>query len=320
MMNEGYFRLPYSWQGRVDSNKKEHLRWHQVIEYIDLDNDKQLDKGFCIIGFKTDKGVEKNKGRKGAFEAPDTIRSYLSSLPWHFDSSVKLYDAGNVVCIENLEKMQNLMEDKVDKIMSLGLFPIIIGGGHEIALGSILGNYKHSSKMPSIINFDAHFDLRSLEDGPTSGTSFSKAAEVAKNSKQPFNYFCIGIQKASNTPYLFNKARKLNTQWIEQDAAIFNFNESKAKLKDFISRSENIHLTICMDVFRADIAPGVSAPQPFGLDIERFLRFFNEIIKSNKVKSFDIAEVAPNLDVDDRTSRLAAHIIFRLVDGLFCKI
>ncbi len=315
-MNEGYFPQKELWQGRFDGDGDLHKRWHQVISYIDLDNENSKKSGVCIIGFKSDLGVEKNKGRKGAFHAPDTIRKQLSSLAWHF-GDFGLYDAGDVVCISNLEDSQKLLSEKIEKIFNLGMFPVVLGGGHEVALGSIMGSLAYNKRVPSVINFDAHFDIRDYSEGLSSGTSFSKAYDTAKSRSMDFNYICLGIQKASNTAYLFDKASKMNSKWITYDDMLFNRQHSIKIVEGFIKTSDNIHLTICSDVFNSSTAPGVSAPQPFGMDVVLFLEFFNLIIKSGKLKSFDIAEVAPNLDIDDRTSRLAAQIVFRLTEGLF---
>lgn len=314
-MNEGYFPQLEKWSSRVDGVTKEHLRWHQVVEYINLNDDALPSSGFCIIGFKSDRGIELNKGRKGAFLAPDSIRKYLASLPWHFGNK-KLYDGGSVVCREDLKSCQDILAEKIMLILNAGLFPIILGGGHEVAFGSIMGNFLKNHFIPSVINFDSHFDLREVLPGPTSGNSFSEASNMASKVGQSFRYMCIGIQKASNTKYLFDRAENIGAQWISLDDLTFNLDRSMDTVMEYLNKSEKIHLTLCMDVFSSEIAPGVSAPQPFGIDMPIFIRLFEAILKSGKVESFDIAEVSPPLDTDDRTSRLAAHILFRLLDNL----
>ncbi|GMT43425.1 MAG: formimidoylglutamase [bacterium] len=312
-MNERYTGGNFNWIGRVDGIRKEQLRWHQVIRNIDLDKDKISAKGFCIIGFESDIGIEKNKGRIGAKEAPDTIRRHLSSLPWYFDN-INLYDAGNVVCKDSLENAQELLSNKVKDIFDAGLLPIIIGGGHETAFGSVIGFYKHFKDMPSIINFDAHFDMRDYKDGATSGTSFKQIGDICREVNKNFRYCCIGIQKSSNTQELFNRAANYGAKWIDTEMIRFNEKAALKKLDVFLNASDNIHLTICRDVFAQNAVFGVSAPQPFGLTTNEFLKFFYFVLKSGKVKSFDIAEVSPPLDVGDAASILTAHIIFRLTD------
>ena len=79
---------------------------------------------------------------------------------------------------------------------------------------------------------------------------------------------------------------------------------------------ENIHLSICCDVFNSANAPGVSAPQPFGLEPEMVLSFVKQILRSGKVISFDISEVSPRFDHDDNTAKLAAVIIYAVLNTL----
>lgn len=56
--------------------------------------------------------------------------------------------------------------------------------------------------------------------------------------------------------------------------------------------------------------------QAFGLNPEIVIKFLKEILKSNKVVSFDIAEVSPRFDHDKRTAKLAAIIVYAIINGL----
>lgn len=308
------------WTGRIDDTaNKDNFRWHQIVKALDLtaSNISRLN-GFCILGFKCDQGVENNKGRKGAYHAPDFIRKAMASFPWHW-SGINLYDAGNVVCDDgNLKSAQKELTEKVTKILDLGLFPIILGGGHETALGSVFGVEAHFNKIPAIINFDAHFDMRSYklgcENGASSGTMFRQIGDRCIHLDEPFNYLCLGIQKSGNTANLFEIADKYAVEYVSADEIISHDNHYL--VDQFIDNNEMIHLTICSDVFQSSIAPGVSAPQPFGINIDSFYKIFKTILSHGEVVSFDISEVLPELDMDGRTSRLAANIIFKLIDIL----
>ncbi len=315
-MNNRYEAPKCRWTGRIDGEGADLLRWHQTVEYIDLDNDRSTRNGFCIIGFESDLGIKNNKGRPGSALAPMQIRKFMASLPWNFDK-VRLFDAGNVICENNLSQSQSILSDKVKQIMDSGLFPIVIGGGHDTALGSVLGSYGHFLKMPEIINFDAHFDMRPYRECPSSGTMFRQIADRCKEDDQIFSYLCMGIGKSANSKALFNDAAAYDAEYIPIED--IRQEQWRGRLKKFIDLSNNIHLTVCSDVFDQSIAPGVSAPRPFGLSQKEFIEAFNAILASKKVRSFDIAEVSPALDVNDSTSRLAAAIIFMLIDKISFK-
>jgi formiminoglutamase len=319
------------WQGRIDSESNfDAFRWHQWVKLIDLRENNLIPfkgmLGFAFIGFCCDTGVKRNNGRVGAANGPESIRRELANLPCRFSEEVKLFDAGNIYC-ENitLEESQDLLSNAIQKILNLNLFPIVLGGGHEIAFGHYTGilNYlKEKSNRSSIgiINFDAHFDLRPYPTGGSSGTMFRQIADVCKTDDLKYSYLCIGVQKHSNTIDLFKTADKLGAEYIlAKDIVDSDISNVLEKLDKFIKTQDNIYITICSDVFSTAYAPGVSSSQPLGLDPERVLKFLRYILKSNKVVSFDIAEVSPRFDQDNITANLAAVLIFSIVNSL-CEI
>jgi formiminoglutamase len=195
-----------------------------------------------------------------------------------------------------------------------------LGGGHEIAFGNYNGIINHLQELKSkpslgIINFDAHIDLRPYKDKGSSGTMFYQIAEKCNKEELEFNYLCIGTQTYSNTISLFNRAKELGANYINaKDIVEQNYLSISKQIKRFVNKSEHIYITICSDVFSSAFAPGVSAPQPFGLSPETVVGFVKEIIETNKVISFDIAEVSPRFDNDNQTSKLAAVIIYAAVN------
>ena len=93
--------------------------------------------------------------------------------------------------------------------------------------------------------------------------------------------------------------------------------EDISKLNEFnidpiIKRNDHIHLTLCTDVFHITCAPGVSAPQSFGIMPDEAMRLLN-IISHTKDLTIDVAEISPKFDFDDRTSRLMANLIYQTI-------
>lgn len=314
--------------GRIDSDSNfDAFRWHQWVKNIDLREDNLVKYngklGFAFIGYCSDEGIRRNKGRIGAAKGPDSIRKELAKLPCSFTKEVELFDVGNIFpdnC--TIEETQELLARAVTRILDLNLFPIILGGSHEIAFGNYNGvlNYLTKSKeKPSIgiINFDAHFDIRPYPGGSSSGTAFRQIADLTKKKGLKYSYFCIGVQKHSNTIELFKTAKALGVDYIlAKDIINSNDWSMFERLDDFIKLQDNIYITICSDVFSCAYAPGVSAVQPLGLDPEKVLKLIKYIIKSNKVVCFDIAEVSPRFDQDSVTASLASVLIFALVNAV----
>ena len=177
------------WVGRIDSySNYDAFRWHQWIEVVDLNNKKikKLEGKLAIgfIGYRGDKGVEKNKGRIGASKGPVKIREELMNLPCCFEKDLKLYDCGDIYCEEaTVEESQEALGLAVDKMISLNIFPIVLGGGHEIAFGHYKGLRKFfKNEKIGIINFDAHFDIRPYPNGSSSGTMFRQISDIEKDN------------------------------------------------------------------------------------------------------------------------------------------
>ncbi|PAB60257.1 formimidoylglutamase [Anaeromicrobium sediminis] len=329
MLQENYRPMDKNdWQGRIDSViNYDAFRWHQWVKPLDLNRDDlepfEGKVGFAFIGFPSDEGVKRNKGRTGTAKGPESIRKELSHLPCSFSEKVKLFDAGNIICKNRtLEENQKHLGEAVEKILSLNLFPIVLGGGHAVAFGhykGILSHLRKENEKPNIgiINFDAHFDIRPYPNGGTSGTMFRQIADVCEEEDINYSYMCVGIQKHSNTVDLFKTAEGLGANYILakdiRNGDSWNLLETIDK---FMRTQDHIYMTICADVFSTAYAPGVSATQPLGLEPEKVLNFMKYILKSKKVISFDIAEVSPRFDQDNTTANLAAVLIFSVVNTI----
>lgn len=325
-----YVSAMEDWDGRVDSTEDyEAFRWHQWVQPLDLNEPVAAlpDKlGFAFIGFCSEQGVMRNRGRIGAAQAPKLIRSQMSNLPCIFEQEVKLYDAGNILCDEiTMEEGQELLGQAVEKILSLGLFPIVLGGGHETTFGHFQGQMSHLKKHEEplnlgVINFDAHFDLRPYDNGPSSGTMFRQIADIMEEENYPFRYLPLGIQKHGNTVSLFKYAQEHDVNYVlAKEIKKSTYEVILEKVDTFLYNCNAAYLTICTDVFSAAFAPGVSATQPLGVKPEVVLPIIKHILRTRKIKGFDICEISPRFDQDDTTAKLGAIIIFTVVNTM-CKL
>ncbi|MFA5642184.1 MAG: formimidoylglutamase [Bacteroidales bacterium] len=321
------------WKGRIDDiDDVDSYRMHQIIKIINLNelDSLKIDSSklnICFLGYCCDEGVRRNLGKTGAKEGPKDIRNKFASLPVPFCDKIAIYDAGNLFCVEgNMEDIQKQLEIAVERILDNNLFPIVLGGSHDVSYGHFNGIFNHLKRQTlenpkiGIVNFDAHFDLRPYENGGSSGTMFSQIADNCLRENVKFNYLCLGIQSSGNTKSLFNKADSLGSKYVlARDFVESNHNNISAKIASFINENDYIYVTICGDVFNSASAPGVSAMQPFGLKPNHVLRFTREILQSKKVVGFDIAEVSPPLDHNRRTAKLAATIIYEVIESL-CRL
>src|SRR5690606_6249858 len=254
---------PNNWKGRVDGTKRPLLRWHQIIKCIDLNEISTFPFSAVFLGFCCDVGVKRNYGRIGAKDAPNDLRDVLGNLPANFHEDLDLFDAGDVLCSDNvLETAQKELSDRISQILKYGGFPIVLGGGHELTYAHFMGIKDAFSKSVGIINIDAHLDIREVMDGKgNSGTSFYQIAEYTKNHGEEFHYLALGIQDISNTQALFDYADENGVQIIRASEIIDrNLEDIILQIQEFSKKVDQVYLTIDLDAFAAPFAPGVSSP------------------------------------------------------------
>lgn len=310
-----------AWQGRTDATEgKRSRRWHQLIEALDWKKpDETAEPGpMVFLGFCCDEGVRRNNGRPGASRGPDLLRWTCASLPDHFPAGTRLYDGGDITC-ENgqLEKAQEELADRLVPLLRAGYRPIVLGGGHEVAYGSFTGLHRaFPGASIGIINIDAHFDLRRPVDGPTSGTPFYQAAHDCDAAGMPFFFFCLGIQQRSNSQALFARASEWEARYLTaEQIRQTHVDGLHAAIGEFMAEVDDVYLSIDLDAFNAAHAPGVSAPNALGLDPRDVVPLIRQIAASGKLAMADIAELNPAFDIDNRTARLGAALIFELLNA-----
>lgn len=266
-----------------------------------------------ILGFPCDEGVSRNGGRAGAAEAPDAIRRQLFKLcpdpqsKAHRETLASTLDIGDVAT-GSLEEMQATLGEVVAGILNDGKIPVILGGGHETAYGHFLG-YERAGKDVSIVNLDAHADVRPLKGGlGHSGSPFRQAAGHVSGRLK--HYSVSGLQ-----PHAVSRD---HVAYLEEKSFAYSFRDeySTERYADCLQKDVSTMATIDMDVVDSAFAPGVSAPATNGLSSANLLDAMYVAGLSPNVHSIDVVEVNPTLDIDNRTARLAALGIWNFLRGV----
>lgn len=295
------------WQGRNDG---EELLHHRIFQRVKQENNYDMisTNDFVLHGFAVDEGVRRNKGRLGAKDAPDVIRKNMANFPV-VRPDFSFLDFGNIYCEDgNLENTQNQLSKNVSKVLLKGGKSLVLGGGHEVTYAHYKGvKTAFPEHKIGIINFDAHFDNRQPEDGvgASSGTGFWQIAQEGE-----INSLHIGIQRNSNTLKLFDTAHQFGMKYILADELFYeNLPSVYTRIDELINLVDYLYVTICMDVFNAAIAPGVSASAYSGIFADAsFMHVYRHILRNRKIVALDVAEVNPQFDIQDRTARLAASL------------
>ena len=274
---------------------------------------------FSMIGYPDDLGVKNVNGRLGAALGPEKFFEYFRKLngkmpllPGSFsETQVKMgpdLEANYHRAIEATEDQVRALTFRTDLL-------IVIGGGHDYAYPWIRGVVSALNKKNRIgcINIDAHFDLRPHEPVMTSGSPFRRLIE--EKWLDPKNLIEFGIQNHCNHESLWTYAdsKKIKTvpfETLRNGKAVPEFKRCLQALK---KKVDCILISVDLDALSLAYAPGVSAPQAEGFSASELFQMLELAGAEPKVFSTGFFELAPPLDVQDHTSRLAAKAAYQFI-------
>ncbi|WP_369046217.1 formimidoylglutamase [Sinomonas sp. P10A9] len=312
------------WIGRNDGDAPEHRRWWQAVRPYSPEalaasahaaaSDGVRSRPAVLLGFRSEEGVRRNKGRLGAIEGPGAIRAALGPLAFHLGRDV--FDAGDVTVVTggdefpgDLEGGQERFGTALAAALDGGALTVGLGGGHETAFASYLGvagSQRSGGVRVGVLNLDAHFDLRDEERG-TSGTPFLQMARAEAAEGRSLQYAVLGISRPNNTRALFDRADELGVRYLLDEYTTRETAETF--VEDFLADLDAVYLTIDLDLLPAAVAPGVSAPAAVGVPLEVIIAVVRRVAASGKLLHADLAELNPAVDIDGRTARIAARLV-----------
>ncbi|MCU1531158.1 MAG: hutG [Arthrobacter sp.] len=314
---------PQPWSGRFDGEGAEHRRWWQAVTPYAPRTPPAIaaapasaaygTRPAVLLGFCSDEGVRRNKGRAGSAAGPAAIRNALAPLAFHLRRDV--HDAGDItVAGQSLEAAQARAGLAITRLLDAGRLPVVLGGGHETAFASYLGIAGSSAVREGlrvgVLNLDAHFDLRD-EPVPSSGTPFLQMARAEAAAGRKLQYAVVGISEPNNTRALFRAAQELDVDYLlDEDCSA---QAVHAFVAAFLAQVDALYLTVDLDVLPASAAPGVSAPAAYGVSLPVVSAVCRQVAASGKLLHLDVAELNPEFDIDGRTAKVAARLVNTLL-------
>ncbi|MBC7772211.1 MAG: formimidoylglutamase [Pyrinomonadaceae bacterium] len=263
----------------------------------------------ALIGLPDDTGVYLNNGRVGARLGPTAFRAALSRYGVADSSLPPVFDAGDIAIGQDIHETHHRITAAVETLLAMGLFPIGIGGGHDLtfpfvrAVARHIGN--HAEPMKGIY-LDAHLDVRA-EIG--SGMPFRRLVEDCRVT----SLTCIGADPFANSAE--------HLAWFNSHGGSIQ-SAPDAERDSFAGREPTCFVTtsplfvsIDLDCLNVANAPGVSAINPVGLTPQTVAWHAHCAGRSPHVRCFDIMELNPTYDIDNRTARLAAHLFLQFLRG-----
>ena len=202
--------------------------------------------------------------------------------------------------------IQNI-EFAVRKILKAKAIPIILGGDHSVNIPCI--NAFDSQDSIHIIQIDAHLDFVDERHGVRYG--HGNPMKRASEKKYVSGITQIGIRNVSSTAKEgYEDAKKSGSSIY----SVRQFRELGYKeiLKN-IPIGINYYLTIDIDAFDPSIASGTGTPSHGGFYYYEILELIDSLTKRGNIVGLDLVEVAPDYDLTNSTSTLAAQLLMNTI-------
>lgn len=288
-------------------------------------------KQITVIGVPMDLGAD----RRGVDMGPSAIRyanlkNKLEQIGYDVEDIGNLhvqtpesYHPGETKLkyLREVASVNNELAHTVADVIRQGRFPLVLGGDHSIAIGTIAGVTRHQKKT-GVIWFDAHGDLNTADTSPSGNIhGMPLAASIGLGHADLTNCGSPG-RKISPENIVIIGARSLDTgekQLIrEQGITVFTMHEidrlGMAKVMDealkvVTNGTDGVHLSLDLDGIDPNDAPGVGTPVAGGVTYRESHLALEIIASADILTSAEFVEVNPILDVENKTAKVAVALM-----------
>ncbi len=277
-------------------------RWGEQVSFAPKDYPQAK---IVLLGCPQDEGVRRNGGRAGSSAAPAAIRACFYRLVATADSG--LFDLGDTAIQDSLEETHRIQRAVAHQVLADGKKLLVLGGGNDISYPDCgaLSAFAGATRFMAF-NVDAHLDVRQ-HPVRHSGTPYRMLLEEALLT--PANFYEIAYQPFAVAATHLDYLRKIGAHTISMPELR---QRGVAPVIERILQANyagSIFWGIDMDSVCAADAPGVSAPNALGLSAAELCDVATLAGADPRTSVFEITEVNPLYDVDQRTARLAAVAI-----------
>lgn len=248
--------------------------------------------------------------QKGADKGPDALLDASYNLEFYdietrkeVYKEVGIHTAVPVFERSSPEVMVQEVEKRVKRLIDDNKFVLSIGGEHSVSIGAINA---HSSffKNLTVLQLDAHTDLRPIYQG----SQFNHACVMAR-AREMAHIVQVGIRSTDVVEQPF----------IEPDRIFYAkdiYNHTNWMQAAIDKTTENVYITLDLDVFDPSFMPSTGTPEPGGLDWYMVMGFLKQVIKQRHVVGMDIVELCPN-PVNKAPDFLAAKLVYQFLSNRF---
>jgi agmatinase len=246
---------------------------------------------------------------RGAEKGPDAVLEASVNLEFYdieTDSEAHLhgiFTSEPIIEKETPESHVEAVYRRVSFLLDENKFPVLIGGNHTVSIGSIKAFSEHHKNL-SVLQLDAHADLRHEYEGSV----FNHACAMAR-AREFAPVVQVGIRSMSAGELPF----------VERDRIFYSYElySDKGLYEKALDKlSQNVYITIDLDVFDPSIMPSTGTPEPGGPDYFELMHFLRDVTRHRNVVGFDVVELCPS-ESNKSPDFVAAKIIYQLLSYRF---
>jgi arginase len=217
------------------------------------------------------------------------------------------------------------LRDRVRAIIDSGSLPLVLGGDHSIAMGTVSGVAAHlleQKKKLGLLWIDAHADLNTPDTSP-SGNVHGMPLAVILGRGAPMLLDLLEAQpmvSVQNTAILGLRAvdpgekeriKRLGVSvYSMQDLDERGLSPCVREALETVSKgTAGFHLSFDMDAVDPEVAPGVGTPVQGGLTYREAHLTCELVAESERMLSMEVVEVNPMLDERNKTAQVAVGLI-----------
>lgn len=256
----------------------------------------------------------------GCDQAPGVVRAAMKrmsvyDLETETDlSALRMFDAGDAE-VEKLQPAESLVPivERLAPLTRKHALTIVLGGNNAITRPCVHA-LDPTLKSVGVLTLDAHFDLRDTDCGLTNGNPIQAlledgmpGAHVAQIGLLPFANTKKAHEKAKAAGIYVATAAACRAQGLAAIAA--------NALERLAARCDLIHVDFDIDVIERSALPGAPGARPGGVAVQDFFDATRLICAHPKVRSVDLAEFDPSLDVAAISALTAARWICEVLAG-----
>ena len=243
-------------------------------------------------------------GHGGAYDHEDNI-AYLPA------DTTRIVDIGDadIIHTDTIKSHDNI-ELGVKKILEAKAIPLVLGGDHSINIPCI-NAFKDEDPI-HIIQIDAHLDFVNERHGVRLG--HGNPMYRASEKEYVSGMTQIGIRNVSSTAREgYIEAKKRGSQII----SVRQFRKiGIEQILNTIPKNIRYYLTMDIDAFDPSIASGTGTPSHGGFYYYEILELIDGLTKQGNIAGLDLVEVAPDYDITNSTSTLAAQLLMNIMGRL----